>query len=264
LSPDERRVALTIIGANETGWVLDLERQTMNRFTFVEGDVRHPMWSPDSARIVFGSTGRRALLSVNMDAPGDEEVLHETGNDPLPQSWSPDGTTMLFQENHPDTGYDLWLLPMTLDAEPQPLAQTSFLEREARFSSDGRLVAYSSDESGQPEVYVQPYPGPGRRLRISVDGGRMPRWRGDGRELFFISGTQMMAVPVGDAAIFEAGTPRVLFSDDNLTPFEAWGYDVTEDGQSFLMTYAAPEAPSTEFIVVQNWFSELERLAPTP
>ncbi len=199
-----------------------------------------------------------------MDSQGTESVLYESDNDVVPLSWSPDGRVVLFAENDPVTRWDLWILPLTPGAEARPFGRTQYRESSARFSPDGRWIAYVSDESGRNEVYVEPHPGPGRPQRISADGGFTPSWRADGSELFYISGSRMIAVPVQDRASMELGMPQVLFSDENLTPYAEWGYDVTDDGQRFLMTYVIADDPGWRFILVQNWFSELKRLVPTP
>jgi Tol biopolymer transport system component len=152
------------------------------------------------------------------------------------------------------------------DRKAQPFLQTPFNESSPRFSPDGHLLAYVSDESGQFEIYVQPYPGPGGKWQISTDGGAEPVWNPNGRELFYRSGDKMMAVGIATQPSFVAGKPRMLFqgpyvrnTPPNTIPF----YDVSPDGQRFLMLKPSDQAAApTQIDVVLNWFEELKRRVP--
>jgi Tol biopolymer transport system component len=139
-----------------------------------------------------------------------------------------------------------------------PSRSRAILEREARFSPDGRWVAYQSDESGRLEVYAQPFPGPVGKWRVSADGGAWPCWSRDGRELFYYFGNKMMAVDVKTGPVFAAGTPRLLFEGQFSSR-----YDISPDGRRFLMIQPVePPQPATRIELVLNWFEELKRLPP--
>ena len=187
--------------------------------------------------------------------------------------WSPDGQTLAFVEPRPETGQDIWVLPLTGNRQPRAILQTRFNEAYPDFSPDGQWLAYASNESGRTEVYVQPYPGPGPRQQVSTDGGTAPAWSRDGRELFFTTTqttggqatfTKMMAVTVGLRPTFTAGAPRVLFQGHYGATAGIRGYDVTADGRRFLMVQQKERPPvsASEMILVQNWLEELKARVP--
>jgi eukaryotic-like serine/threonine-protein kinase len=178
---------------------------------------------------------------------------------------SPDGQLLAYCEGNPTTAWDIWVLRMS-DRKAQPFLRTPANEVAARFSPDGRWLAYVSDESGPWEVYVQPYPGPGGKWQISTEGGTEPTWNPNGRELFYPNGDKMMAVDISTQAGFSAGKPLVLFEG----PYQPGGapvanYAVSPDGQRFLMVKPVDqEQPApTQINVVLNWFEELKRRVPT-
>jgi dipeptidyl aminopeptidase/acylaminoacyl peptidase len=209
------------------------------------------------------------------DGTGTMDRLTTSPNFQAASDWSPDGKTIAFVEFDPVTGPDIWLLDVDDPKRAaRPWLQTPATERYPTFSPDGRWLAYASNESGRTEVYVQPYPGPGPRVLVSTEGGDAPAWRGDGAELFYPSlATQssprsMMAVPVQSTAKgLTAGAPRRLFDASAFffgTPVR--GYDVTRDGQRFLMvpTLEPPPQPPTNLVLVSNWLDELRRRVPVP
>ena len=267
LSPDGRQVAVELGGQI---WVYDLSRDTLTRFTFEGSSNQDPIWTPDGERIVFRSNreGPAAKLFWQMaDGSGGLERLtagEKTGNQ-IPRSVSADGQLLAFHHNSPNAGRDIWVLRLS-DRKAEPFLRTPFMEGAPHFSSDGRWLAYVSNESGRPEIYVQPYPGPGGKRQISPDGGTEPLWSRSGRELFYRSGDRMMAVETTTQSGFSAGKPRVLFEGqygNSVFPLTGVAYDVSADGQRFLMVKdTQPATSATQINVVLNWFEELKRRVP--
>ena len=178
-----------------------------------------------------------------------------------PFSWSPDGQLLTFNEIPTDgsKGLTLWLLRRP--GEATPLVVTPFDQRMATFSSDGRWLAYQSNESGRFEIYVRPYPGPGGRELVSTNGGREAVWSRDGRELFYREGNRLMVVSLDTAEGFKAGLPRLLF-EGYINLVSGTNYDVSRNGQRFVMVQGIPGAEA-ELRVVQGWFEELKQKVPT-
>jgi serine/threonine-protein kinase len=252
LSPDGRRLALTIEGPSWNIWILELARGALTRLT-LEHDNRDPRWTHDGKRVVYGSfrNGRYGLYSKPADGSGPEEQLTTSGYSHSPESWSPDGRVLAFGEWRPDTQADIWLLPGADAAtrQPRPLVATKFSDGSSAFSPDGRWLAWDSTESGREEVYVQPYPGPGARVQVSIDGGMRPVWAASGRELFYRNGDKMMAVPIETKPDFKAGAPRMLF--EGRYWHAGLDYQVSLAGDRFYLIREGP-AP-TEIRVIQNW-----------
>jgi Tol biopolymer transport system component len=282
LSPDGRRVAVSIQEQEMQIWLYDLSRETLTRFTFEGNTNLNPVWTPDGKRVAFTSNKEGPLNPFWQlaDGGGGLERLTTSEYVQVPMSWSPDGQLLTFIEINPTTGFDIWALRMG-DPSPgsgqapsaglgqvrkaQPFLRTPFNESAPRFSPDGRWLAYISNESGRNEVYVQPYPGPGGKWQISTEGGGEPVWNPNGRELFYRSGDKMMAVDIAAQSGFAAGKPRMLFEGQYVpTPLTAPYYDVSPDGQRFLMLKASEQAQSapTQINVVLNWFEELKRRVP--
>ncbi|OFW31382.1 MAG: hypothetical protein A3J28_04145 [Acidobacteria bacterium RIFCSPLOWO2_12_FULL_60_22] len=283
VSPDGRRVAVGISDQETQVWVYDASRDTLTRLTF-EGNINgNPAWSPDGRRIAFLSNraGPLNLFWQASDGSGGAERL--TTNDYLnsPTSFSPDGQLLAFQDNPPDTGRDIWVLNLKT-RKSEPFLRTPYEDTAPQFSPDGKWLAYSSDESGRREIYVQPYPGPGGKWQISTDGGQEPVWNPRGGELFYRSGSKIMAVDVRAATVserppggasaspaptgFSAGKPRMLFEGPYLPTSASFPfYDVSPDGQRFLMLkpVESPTSAPTQINVVLNWFEELRQKAPT-
>jgi serine/threonine protein kinase/Tol biopolymer transport system component len=291
LSPDGRRVAVVITEQESQTWLYDLSRETLTRFTFDGSSNTAPTWTPDGNRIMFASNkeGPQDLFWQLADGGGGLERLATSKFTQVPMSSSPDGQLLAFIEITPDMGYDIWVLRLDdpsqgpgqvplpgsgqassadsrQDRKGQPFLRTPYNESAPRFSPDGRWLAYISDESGRYEIYVQPYPGPGGKWQISTEGGTEPVWNPSGRELFYRSGDKMMAVDISAQPGFSAGRPRMLFEGQYVpTPATAPNYDVSPDGQRFLMlkpVESAVAAP-TQINVVLNWFEELKQKVPT-
>ena len=151
------------------------------------------------------------------------------------------------------------MLPLEGERKPNPLLRTQFTESSPTFSPNGRWVAYQSNESGRNEVYVQAYPGPGGKVQISTAGGTKPIWARDGGELFYRNSDKMMAVPIRDQSGFTFGTPRILFEGRYETGRRVPGYDISPDGQRFLMVKTPDESAPRQINVIVNWFEELRR-----
>ena len=261
LSPDGRRVALTrTVARNTDVWILDLERSLFSRFTFDAAVDAWPVWSPDGATIAFNSnrSGVYDLYQKSATGVGSDELLLATPQNKGPVDWSPDGRFLLYRSPGATTGFDLWALPMFGDRKPFVVVQTNFEERDGQFSPDGKWIAYQSNESGQTQVLVQPFPGPGGKLQVSADGGAQVRWRADGRELFYVSPDgRLMAVPIRPAAdrrSLEAGAPVPLFATriGGAAPgMNRQDYVVSQDGQRFLID--VPESVASPIAVVLNW-----------
>jgi eukaryotic-like serine/threonine-protein kinase len=268
LSPDGRRLAVDIVEQDEAThvWLYDLFRETLTPFTF-EGTLNQPpAWTPDGKRIAFRSNkeGTRTNIFWQLaDGSGGLERLRTSEFAAIPRSFSPDGQLLAFFEFNPATAQDIWVLRLN-DRQARPFLQTKFNETDPAFSPDGHWLAYRSDKSGRPEIYVQPYPGPGGEWQISTAGGMEPVWNPNGRELFYRIGDKMMAVDITTQPGFSAGKPRIRFAGQYVpTPATTPNYDVSPDGQRFLMLKAIEqEQAATQINVVLNWFEELKRRVP--
>jgi eukaryotic-like serine/threonine-protein kinase len=248
-------------------WLYHLARGTLTRLALTRltesPSFPHPIWTPDGKQLTF--TIALNLYSMLGDGSGAPERLTTSENGQLPGSWPPDGQWLAFSEADPTTGYDIWVLGLQGDRKPRPFLQTPSNECGPIFSPDGRWLAYVSDESGRNEIYVRPFPGPGGKTQISTEGGTQPMWAPNGRELFYRNGDKMMAAAVETKPVFAASKPKLLFEahyETGFSPFER-GYDLSPDGQRFLMIKASEqESAATQLNVVLNWSDELRRLAP--
>jgi len=260
LAPDGKRIAFDNAGnsSNQDIWILEAGRDVTTRFTFSPTDEYWPVWSPDGSRIAYASnpSGRFDVFVKGATGAQPESLMATAQVSLGPSDWSSDGRTIACVALGGPTSWDIWVLPTTGE-RPHPLIATPFREWEPRFSPDGRWIAYSSNESGRREIYVQPYPGLGGKWQVSNAGGRDPEWRRDGKELFFVSlnGT-MMAVDVVAGSSLELGSPKALFSGFVADPNQTGhNYSVSTDGQRFLVKkqVRAGALPSTT--VFMNWTS---------
>ncbi len=273
LSSDGGRVAVTITNPSTDIWVYYIARNTLTRLTF-EGINQQPQWTPDGKRVTWRSERERVLGNLFWklaDGTGAVERLTTSEFRQNPGSWSPDGQFLAFHQQPSvgpsPTNRDIWILPLEGERKPQSILQTQFNELAPVFSPDGRWLAYVSDESGRNEIYVRSFPKVEEgKWQISTDGGVEPRWVANGRELFYRNenGDQMMAVNITTEPTFRPGTPRLLF-EGVYTRSQGGSafYDVTPDGQRFVMVQAQQGAAQAQINVVQNWFEELKRLVPT-
>ena len=242
----------------------------MTRLTFDAGGDKYGHWTPESDRVVFNSTrdGPRNVYWKTADGTGTVERVSESETAQFVSAVTPDGTRVIVRAEVPDRGDDLVVLPLGGDGAPETLVGTSFNERNAALSQDGSWVAYESDESGTPEVYVRPFPDAAAgRWQVSTAGGSKPVWAPDGRELFYLQGTQLMAVPVVTNAGFTPGTPERLFDAPYYFGLGGRNYDVAPDGR-FLMIQDVAQSDgggaSPAITVVLNWFEELKERVPVP
>jgi serine/threonine-protein kinase len=264
LSPDGRRIAVEI---GPQTWVYDITTDTLNRLLLESANNDSPVWSPDGTRIAVRVSppppGSGALVWQTADGSGAREELAPGGF--VPQHFSPDGQFLASQRGgNARTLRDIWVLSRK-DGTISAVVQSAKSDVAPRFSPDGRWLAYVSDESGRPEVYVQPFPGPGGKRQVSIDGGTEPMWNPKGGELFYRLGRRFIAVPVSLQPTFAAGKPITLFEADYAAsefPLTSPGYDVSPDGQRFLVAKDV-EPPPTQINVVVNWIEEVKRRVPT-
>jgi eukaryotic-like serine/threonine-protein kinase len=248
LAPDGKRFSVhQHEGDGGDSWFFDSGR--MQRLTFnTAQDNAMPIWSYDGTKIAFGSrrNGKWGVYVKASDGTGQEELIVESELTTMPMSWSPDGKLLVYWVNDPKTRGDLWMVPVSGDRKPVALLQTPADESLAQVSPDGKWMAYQSDETGSPQIYVLPFPsGSGNKSQISTDGGAWPRWRGDGKELFFNLPPNIMAADIRvSGQSVQPGVPRVLFPHGNptfnVTHTAAYHrYAVSADGQRFLMPQPA-------------------------
>jgi serine/threonine protein kinase/Tol biopolymer transport system component len=265
LSPDGKRAATQrTVDGNSDIWIIDLVRGLPLRFTFAPTSEDDPAWSSDGNSLLFTSDkdggGRKIFRKIASGAGNEEAISDEVGPVDDGIDWSPDGKNIIYEVAGEKTSSDLWVLAMTGGAKPYPLLQSEFSEFHGRFSPDGRYFAYVSTESGRPEVYVQSFPPAGGKWQISTEGGAQPHWRRDGKELFYLSADRkMMAVEVKLEGSFDSGVPTTLFQTLVSGFTSPNRYDVSADGQRFLVNSAVEEASKTPISLVLNWASTLKK-----
>jgi Tol biopolymer transport system component len=259
LSPDEQRVAFyRTANAQPDVWLLDTKRGVLSRFT-TEGRGLRPIWSPDGREMIYAAGRPTNLFRRPVAGQGDERPFLETNQPKAATDWSKDGRLVLYRSNDPQTGWDVWALPVDGTRTAIQVARTRFDERDGQFSPDGKWVAYQSNESGRFEIYVQAFPQPAAKWTISRDGGAQVRWRADGKELFYVAfDSRLMSVPVHVVAgreTIELGTPTPLFTTQIGGAVQGPNrqqYMVSSDGQRFLMNTVVEEATSP-IVVLLNW-----------
>ena len=267
LSPDGRRLA---VDRRDSIWILGTERGGLTRFGTPDGSF--PLWAPRGDRLVFQTRVGRGVNSLSQRAltGGEAELLVATAGPSVPNDWSPDGRLLLYRDSGPQTGFDLWLLPIEREASSgrvrpaagqsaKPFTNTTAGEMNGQFSPDGAAIAYESDESGEWEIYLQPFGRPGAREQISVAGGRYARWRRDGRELYYLAPDgHLMMVPMRPSSTEgprRAADPVPLFSV-LVAPGSGQRpqFVVTNDGERFLVNAVTGTAP-VDVTMIVNWSS---------
>ena len=264
LSPDGGRVAAwSSVDGNDDIWVREVDRPLKRRLIFNAAVQSNSIWSPSGKEITFQSWHKENgdIYSRPADGTGEPELLAGTDLPELPNDWSPDGNYLLYRVDDLENGWDLWYLKRKEDGsgfDSVPFLQTSFNEYAAKFSPQGRFVAYVSDQSGQDQVYVRPFPKGEGQWQVSTQGGVQPRWSRDGKELFYAEADTLMAVEVITRPSFTTGATTRLFQHPDLRATAEYRYDVSADGQRFVLveTVESEEAKAPSIHVVQNWFTE--------
>jgi len=263
LAPDGRRVVVSVRENDLDLWVYGLPHGAPSRLTHEPTVEASPVWTADGQRVIYARENVQFdIYWRSADGRGEEELLLSTEYDLYPTDVSPDGKLLAFNEDHPVTDGDIWILPLEKDGRPTPIVRTPFYEGRGAFSPDGRWLAFFSNESGRFEVYVQAIDGRGAKVRVSVDGGEQPVWSRDGRELYFRQGPKMMAATIEGGANPRVGRPVTLFEGHYGRYWASRAFDVSPDGR-FLMVKALEDSAPRQIRVVLNWFEELKRLAPT-
>jgi len=267
ISPDEKRVAIAYGDASKNGmdiWLLDVARGTSSRFSFGPSNDYNPIWSGDGSRIYFVSREKAHddIYQKPASGAGEQELTFASEEDKSLEDVSRDGRFLAYSIfRSAGTGSDLFVLPLEGERKPTPLLIAPHNEGFARFSPDGRFIAYVSDETGKEEVYVLTFPAPTGKWQISTNGGVQPRWRNDGREIYYLApNSRIMAVPVKAAgAVFEAGMPADLFETGLVGIGVRNHYAVSTDGQRFLVGIRAGGENPPPVTFVLNWAAELKK-----
>jgi eukaryotic-like serine/threonine-protein kinase len=275
LAPDDGTLVVSRFEPNEkilpvALWLIDVQRNSSTKFTFGIGTIG-PTWSRDGAHVAFASPrgGPPSLYQKASDNGGPEELLLKSPVSTRATDWSATDSTLVYQSFNRVTKWDLWLMPPTGARTPTPFLRTPFNETSGRISPDGHWMAYVSDESGTPEVYVTSFPNARGKWSVSTHGGRAPEWRRrDGKELFFIGPNgQLTAVPVNrvdGGTTFDVGPPTILFNVPRLQfgatgVFSEWQYAPSADGQRFLVRIPVSETSSPPATVILNWPSGIRK-----
>ena len=266
LSPDGTRVAFR--RESETGgedlWIRDLERGSETKLTETGGVNRYPTWTPDGTNVAFSSDRGDGyqLYARPVDLSHETELIRSIEGSSFPGSWTPDGQTLVYYAYSGSDVGDIWSLPV--GGDPVPFLDTGFNETAPRLFPNGKWLAYISNQPGEDQVFVQAFPGGGPVFPISTGPSTEAVWSSDGRELFYRNRNQMWVVDVETEPGFKTGSPRVLFEapyDSGLIGGNA-NYDVSLDGQRFLMVQRGAAAEAPGYVVIQNWFAELEARVP--
>lgn len=267
LSPDGKRVAVERSDPQSKTYdifLIELSEGVTSRFTFDPANNSNAAWSPDGRRILFSSDkkGHKDIYQKTASGATADELVFQSNEHKNIDQWSKDGRYVVYTGSTPSTKNDLWVMPMFGDRKPSPFLQTPANEVQGQISPDGRWMAYASNETGTLEVYVQSFLRSGGKWQISMGGGAQPRWRRDGKELFYIANDKrLMAVKVNaDSSTFRFGVIKALFETGVTGLTNARNhYAVTADGQRFLINTIFEQATYSPITVVLNWNAGLKR-----
>jgi Tol biopolymer transport system component len=264
LSPDGMRAVFTIEEINDDIWIYEFERDSLTRLTFEDRNMA-PIWRPGHEEICYSAVGPAdeapQIYAHSTDGRTPRRRMFEDPDENgFCGSWSPDGSTLSYMHFGDDAKFDIKTVGNGAAGDPVPFLETRFAEYSSRFSPDGKWIAYTSDESGRLEIYIQPFPGPGRKWKISTDGGVSPVWHSAGTELFYLEGTRMMAVEIRLKPEVSIGRARSLFDGNYSRGRLHWvpTFDVSPDGERFLMILRDEVPEVREIRVVQDWFRDVE------
>jgi serine/threonine-protein kinase len=266
-SPDGDKAALSITDGRATDiWIYSFEHGLLTRLTLGEYDW-YPTWTMDGERIIFASTrsGIADIYFKKADGSSDAELFFKSETNKWEPCLSPDGKTLVYRKGYVARGPDIFMLPLEEERKAQPYLNTSSSELNPMVHPKGRWLLFTSDESGQREVYIRTFPDPSEgRWQVSVNGGQEPLWSRDGKELFYRShgDNKIVSVEVKTEPVFELGTRKILFDDVYVRRTDHPNYDIHPDNDRFLMI-KRNELESTEIIIVLNWFEELKRIVPS-
>ncbi|MDE3179081.1 MAG: serine/threonine-protein kinase [Acidobacteriota bacterium] len=261
LSPDGKELAAQVGSAI---WVFNLARGVRARLTFDRSTDTGPVWSPDGSKIAFSSMrgGPYQIYEKAANGTGTAQRLLKDNAPEWVDSWSPDGRYIAYERLDPrgETGWGIWMLPLFGDKKPFPFIQGPFNDREASYSPDGKWLAYASDESGRWEVYVVAFPQGNGKRQVSAGGGLLPRWRRDGKELFYLSGNELMAAGIQEKeGSLEIASPQALFTASVAPGVEWWPYDVAADGKKFIVVSQMTQSSPAPLTLVVNWPALLKK-----
>jgi serine/threonine protein kinase len=269
LSSDGKTIAMDlyeVTARNADVWLYDVVRSVKTRFTF-DGNVdAYPIWSPDGKKIIFSSNrkGHYDLYEKMSNGAEDEHVLYESVETKHATDWSVDGKYLLFNStNNLDSKSNIYYIPMTGEKKPVALIATEFNEMNASFSPDARWVAYQSNESGRNEVYVRPFPGPGAKWQVSANGGGAPRWKNNGKEIFYVANGKLIEADVnGTGSNFVVGNVREYFDPATVGGINVGNgilKDISPDGQSILLSISKGMITTAPLTLVVNWDEEFRK-----
>jgi len=260
-SPDGSKIVVDIYDNQSRAnniWVYDIHREARTRITFDSVNASDPIWTPDGRFIIYSKSKDRFenLIMKPSTGAGSEEILHQMNNQMIATSWSPDAKYLTFFDRR---DYDLWVLPFGIDEEPYPFLESQAVLGTPALSPDGNWIAYDSNESGRPEIYILPFLKPGGKWQVSTTGGTRPRWRNDGRELFYMDfdGTIKSAEISMKESTIEIGSVRPLFNTKANIRFGT--YDITPDGQLFVVNSVIESYEDELITLILNWNSDVRK-----